>query len=177
MAEVRQVVKRKRGEWEVEEGRRVETGVVRRTIEQWKKKTVVGELVTELLTSIHANVDLDTKYRGRVDAAGKKKDLTGGRGSGSGEMGKGKEKERQRNVSPRRQDAQELWDAKERITSLEKQMWALMRHMKVQWDNRNQGIAPMDNRAPRRTTPPGGPAIARNQTWIAKPPPPALPHP
>lgn len=154
VAEVTELVKRKRGEWEVEEGRRVETGGVRKTIGQWKR-TVVREAVTGLMASMHANVDLDTKNR-KKETAGTREGLTGGRGSGGGEKekGKGKGKERQRSITPPRQDSQELRVAKERITSLEKQMWALMRHMGVQWDSRNQGIAPMERRAPR-APPPG----------------------
>lgn len=53
VAEVREVVKRKRGQWEADEGKRIEEGR-RETIGQWKR-TVVEEAVTGLLASKHAN--------------------------------------------------------------------------------------------------------------------------
>lgn len=121
--------------------------------------------------------------------------MKGGRGKGKGRKGgKGKEKEVMKSVTPEPQAMEALREAQQKIACLEKQVWALIRHLKIQWDSRNQGIAPDNNRAPRRTTPPANvwkpspanpptphpfikePAIGANATKLAAPATPARPY-
>lgn len=158
LAEFKEVVKRKREKWDQGEGRETTQYNGTRTIKQWKR-AIPKEAVKGLLASKWANKELETRReKERAERPGVKEGRRGRQGGGqAGPTGKGKSRSARSETSKEtragKEASRKLGEAEKRISNFERQLRELIKYMRVQWNRRNQGIAPLSQQAPRAPPP------------------------